>query len=109
MSGSGQGANGAGGSKRHRHVLRDSIHGISNKSIRRRARRAGVIRMSALVHEHMRAVLKVNLKCLINGAIVYTHHANRKTIKTMDVVYALKRQGQMLYGFDSGSSKLTKK
>ncbi|KAG1697921.1 hypothetical protein DVH05_015405 [Phytophthora capsici] len=40
---------------------------------------------------------------------VYTQHANRKTIKTMDVVYVLKRQGQMLYGFDSGSSKLTKK
>eukprot|EP00644_Phytophthora_capsici_P009379 jgi/Phyca11/106843/e_gw1.13.128.1 len=55
------------------------------------------------------AVLKVYLKYLINDAIVYTQHANRKTIKTMDVVYVLKRQGQMLYGFDSGSSKLTKK
>ncbi|ETN03582.1 hypothetical protein PPTG_15566 [Phytophthora nicotianae INRA-310] len=65
--------------------------------------------MSALVHEHMRAVLKVYLKCLINDVIVYTQHANRKTIKTMDVVYALKRQGQMLYGFNSGLSKITKK
>eukprot|EP00644_Phytophthora_capsici_P000813 jgi/Phyca11/109117/e_gw1.16.80.1 len=49
------------------------------------------------------AVLKVYLKCLINDAIVYTQHANRKAIKTMDVVYVLKRQEQMLYGFDSGS------
>jgi hypothetical protein len=29
----------------------------------------------------------------------YTEHARRKTISTIDVVYALKRQGKTIYGF----------
>ena len=36
---------------------------------------------------------------IIRDAITYTEHARRKTVTTMDVVHALKRQGCTLYGF----------
>ncbi|ETN14869.1 histone H4 [Phytophthora nicotianae INRA-310] len=60
MSGRGKGVKGIGkgSSKRHRFILRDNIQGISRKSIRRLARRAGVMRMSALVYEESRSALK---------------------------------------------------
>jgi histone H4 len=101
MSGRGKGSKGlgAGGSKRHRFILRDSSQGISRRTIRRLARRAGVMRMSALVYEETRAVLKVFVGTLVHDAVVYTEHANRKTVTTTDVLYALKRQGRILYGF----------
>ncbi|GMF17562.1 unnamed protein product [Phytophthora lilii] len=69
---------GQGASRRHRFILQDSIQGISKKSIRRLARRAGVIRMSELVYDHTRAVLKVFVRNLLHDAIVYTQHANRR-------------------------------
>ncbi|ETO80929.1 hypothetical protein F441_19362, partial [Phytophthora nicotianae CJ01A1] len=102
MSGRGKGTKGVGqgGTRRHCFILRDSIQGISKKSIRRLARRAGVIRMSGLVFDHTRAVLKVFVTNLLRDAVVYTQHANRKTISTMDVIYALKRQGRLLYGIE---------
>jgi histone H4 len=31
--------------------------------------------------------------------VTYTEHAKRKTVTSLDVVYALKRQGRVLYGF----------
>ena len=40
-----------------------------------------------------------NLTNLIGDAIVYTTHANRKTVLAMDIIYALKRQGKTVYGF----------
>ena len=38
---------------------------------------------------------------VIYDAVTYTKHAMRKTVAAMDVVYALKRQGRTLYGFDN--------
>ena len=99
--GIGKGAKGLGkgGAKRHRHVLRDNIQGITKPAIRRLARRGGVKRLSGLIYEETRGILKVFLKGVIADAIVYTEHARRKTVTAMDVVYALKRQGRSLYGF----------
>ncbi|GMF30595.1 unnamed protein product [Phytophthora lilii] len=103
MSGRGQGAEGLGqGAKRHRKILRDCIQGVSKPAIRRLARRAGVVRISGLIYHETRAVLRVYLTNLIRDAVTYAEHANRKTVACMDVVYALKRQGQILYGFDAG-------
>jgi histone H4 len=101
MTGHGKGAKGLGkgGTKRHRFILRDNIQGISNASIRRLARRAGVMRMSGLVYHETRAVLKVFVRNLVQDAVVYSEQAHRKTVTTMDVVFALKRQGRTLYGF----------
>ena len=102
MSGLGQGGKGLGkgGAKRHRKMLRDNMNGISKPAIRRLARRGGVKRISGLVYEETREVLKEFLMMVIQDATAYTEHARRKTVTAMDIVYALKRRGRTLYGFD---------
>ena len=90
---------GKGGAKRHRKVLRNNIQGITKPVIRRLARRGGVKRISGLVYEETRSVLKIFLENVIRDAVVYTEHARRKTVSAMHVCYALKRAGRTLYGF----------
>ena len=94
-------------------ILFDILQGITKPAIRRLARRGGVKRISGLIYEETRGVLKVGLKLMsklvmlsqvflenvIRDAVTYTEHAKRKTVTAMDVVYALKRQGRTLYGF----------
>ncbi|XP_017303686.1 histone H3-like, partial [Diaphorina citri] len=91
MTGRGKGGKGLGkgGAKRHRKVLRDNIQGITKPAIRRLARRGGVKRISGLIYEETRGVLKVFLENVIRDAVTYTEHAKRKTVTAMDVVYAL--------------------
>ncbi|XP_053960378.1 uncharacterized protein LOC128864646 [Anastrepha ludens] len=109
MTGRGKGGKGLGkgGAKRHRKVLRDNIQGITKPAIRRLARRGGVKRISGLIYEETRGVLKVFLENVIRDAVTYTEHAKRKTVTAMDVVYALKRQGRTLYGANSKYQKMT--
>ena len=76
------------------------MNGISKPAIRRLARRGGVKRISGLVYEETREVLKEFLMMVIQDATAYTEHARRKTVTAMDTVYALKRRGRTLYGFD---------
>ncbi len=101
MSGRGKGGKGLGkgGAKRHRIVLRDNLQGITKPAIRRLARRGGVKRISGLVYEETRGVLKIFLENVIRDSTLYTIHSRRMTVTAMDVVYALKRQGRTLYGF----------
>jgi histone H4 len=87
--------------KRHRKVLRDNIQGITKPAIRRLARRGGVKRVSNLVYEETRGVLRVFLTKTIADAVSYTENGRRKTVSAMDVVYALKRNGRTLYGYDA--------
>ena len=75
------------------------VQGITKPAIRRLARRGGVKRISGLIYEETRGVLKVFLENVIRDSVTYTEHARRKTVTAMDVVYALKRQGKTLYGF----------
>eukprot|EP00966_Prymnesium_polylepis_P152292 3517614-Prymnesium_polylepis.2 len=90
--------------RRHRKVLRDNIQGITKPAIRRLARRGGVKRISGLIYEETRGVLKVFLENVLRDAVTYTEHARRKTVSAMDVVMALKRHGRVLYGFESTGS-----
>ena len=101
--GRGKGAKGLGkgGAKRHRKVLRDNIQGVTKPAIRRLARRGGVKRLSGLIYEEVRGVLKVFLENVIRDSVTYTEHVRRKTVSAKDVVYALKQQGRTLYGFGS--------
>lgn len=85
--------------KRYRMVLRDNISGITKPAIRRLARRAGVVRISGLVYEEVRGVLRVFLEDVIRGAVLYCEHAKRTTVTAMDIVYALKRRGYTIYGY----------
>ncbi|KAL8954503.1 MAG: hypothetical protein Q9183_007084, partial [Haloplaca sp. 2 TL-2023] len=99
---------GKGGAKRHRKILRDNIQGITKPAIRRLARRGGVLMVgriwvngagATVIYEETRGVLKTFLESVIRDAVTYTEHAKRKTVTSLDVVYALKRQGRTLYGF----------
>ena len=71
MSGRGKGGKGLGkgGAKRHRKVLRDNIQGITKPAIRRLARRGGVKRISGLIYEETRGVLKVFLENVIRDVL----------------------------------------
>lgn len=86
---------------RRRKVLRDNLLGVTKPAIRRLARRGGVKRLGGHVYETTRGVLKTFLENVIRDAVTYTEHARRKTVTSMDVVHALKRQGHTLYGFGS--------
>jgi histone H4 len=102
MSGRGKGGKGLGkgGAKRHNtKVIRENIQGITKPAIRRLARRGGVKRISGLIYEETRGVLKIFLENVIRDSVTYTEHARRKTVTALDVVYALKRQGRTLYGY----------
>ena len=63
---------GKGGAKRHRKILRDNIQGITKPAIRRLARRGGVKRISAMIYEETRGVLKTFLESVIRDAVTYT-------------------------------------
>src|ERR1700735_3631344 len=69
-----------------------------------------------MIYEETRGVLKTFLEGVVSpapnspagcrltcsqirDAVTYTEHAKRKTVTSLDVVYALKRQGRTLYGF----------
>ncbi len=80
-------------------MTKDVILGITKPAIRRLARRGGVKRISGLIYEETRNVLKLFLQNVVKDAVTYTEYARRKTVTAMDVIYALKRQGRTLYGF----------
>uniref|UniRef100_UPI00398EC1E8 histone H4-like n=1 Tax=Pristiophorus japonicus TaxID=55135 RepID=UPI00398EC1E8 len=94
MSGQGKSGKGLGkgGAKCHHKVLHDNIQVITKPAIRRLAHRGGVKRISGLIYEETREVLKVFLENIINDSVTYTEHAKCKTVTAMDVVYALKCQ-----------------
>ncbi len=89
--------------KRHRGQAKakDSIQGITKPAIRRLARRGGVKRISGLIYEETRGVLRTFLTNIIRDAVTYMDHARRRTITVVDVLFALKRNGKTLYGFGS--------
>ena len=94
-----------GGTKRPRKVLRDNIQSATRSAVRRLARRGGVKRLSGLVYEEIRGVLKNVLESIVHDSVTYAEHARRKTVTTADVVYALARQDRPIYGFDEMASR----
>ncbi|KAF8543608.1 histone-fold-containing protein [Trichophaea hybrida] len=90
---------------RRRKILKDTVQGISKGDLRRLARRGGVKRISVPVYEEMRAAMKAYLNKILRDCVCYLEHANRKTITTVDVVFALKRSGRPIYGFDDPLKK----
>ena len=57
--------------------------GITKPAIRRLARRGGVKRISGLVYEEIRGVLKFWLEQVIGQAVLYADHAQRRTVTAM--------------------------
>ena len=65
-------------SKKKRKIITNLKIGISNWAIRRLARRGGVKRISELIYEETKSILKSYLEKVLKDAIIYTEHAKRK-------------------------------
>lgn len=89
-----------GNTKRHRKIIRDTIQGITKPAIRRLARRGGVKRISANIYDETRTALKERLEAILRLCVMYTEHRGAKTVTVDDVVYALRRFGKPIYGFE---------
>lgn len=70
---------------------------MTKASIRKLARRGGVVRISANVYDEIRAVLKLWLQDVLKDVVHFVEHADRQTAMAVDVVYALRRRGHTLY------------
>ncbi|XP_022784483.1 uncharacterized protein LOC111325042 [Stylophora pistillata] len=109
MSGCGKGGKGKEkeAARCHGNILRDNIYGIIKPAVRRGRGQGGVNCISGIFHGDIRRVPKVFLKNDIRDGVAYAHHARRKTLTAVDVLYALKGQGCTLYSF--GGYRLDKK
>ncbi|PVH83542.1 histone-fold-containing protein [Cadophora sp. DSE1049] len=111
-AGRGRGGKGLGtgkGSKRNRKVVRDTIQGVTKGDIRRLARRGGVKRISGGIYDEVRSQLKKRLEDILKVTVTVVEYQNRKTVTVMDVVFALKRLGRPIYGFDTDTYDATRK
>ncbi|EUC50802.1 hypothetical protein COCMIDRAFT_81112 [Bipolaris oryzae ATCC 44560] len=86
--------------KRHMKVQRDSIHGITKGDIRRLARRGGVKRISAIVYSDIRQALRERLARILKDICAIIDSSGRQTVAVTDVVFALQRLGNPIYGFE---------
>ncbi|KAF7925590.1 uncharacterized protein EAE98_006815 [Botrytis deweyae] len=100
----GPGGRGIGGGsrlRRHRKVLKDNINGITKGDIRRLARRGGVKRISSMIYGDVREAIKSRLNEILKDCVAIVEHSKRKTVTVNDVIWALRRQGRPIYGFDN--------
>ncbi|TDZ14492.1 Histone H4 [Colletotrichum orbiculare MAFF 240422] len=88
------------GGKRHRKIVKDTIHGITKPAIRRIARRGGVKRISTTIYGEARDALKARLTTILGDCIKFVEYRNAKTVTVLDVIHALRRLGTPIYGFD---------
>lgn len=82
---------GAGGAVRHRKVLRDNIQGLTKPAIKRLLMRGGAERVSGLMYEEMRGVIKVRMENVVRDAVTFTEHARRKTVQVGDMQAAIEQ------------------
>jgi len=91
-----------------RKLVRDTIQGVTKGDIRRLARRGGVKRISGPIYDETRTQLKKRLQEILTNVVIITEHSKRKTVTVTDVIYALRRMGTPVYGFEGmGGSKKT--
>jgi len=103
MAGRGKNAKQAAKNK-SKHTVRSAAKEVStgmitNGAIRRLARRGGVKRISYASHAHVRDYVDDFLGQVVRDSLTYTQHRKGKTITAMDVVYALKKNGRVIYGY----------
>lgn len=72
---------------------------ITNGAIRRLARRGGVKRMASSIGDSMRDYIDDFLNKVVRDTLTFCEHRRGLTITAMDVVYALKKNGRVLYGY----------
>ncbi|QSS55349.1 hypothetical protein I7I53_03208 [Histoplasma capsulatum var. duboisii H88] len=91
--------------KRHRKRLRDNIMGITKPTIRRLARRGGVIRIQKDIYDTVRSVVLERLREIIRRLVNLLEgskypNRERKTVTTRDVLFILHGMGNPVYGFE---------
>jgi len=95
------------GAQRHHRILRDNIAGITKPAMKRILRRAGVKRISGLVYEELRGILKVWLEKIVRDMIVFTEYDRRKTVQNEDLEAALDANGIALAAGINQNAKKT--
>ena len=45
----------------------------------------------------------------MSDCVVFVEHGRRKTVLVTDVIYALRRRGRPIYGFDAVSNNFSRK
>ena len=80
-----------------RSIVSNNIDGIKKASIRRLARRGGVLRLGGLVHLETKRTLEKFLSEVIGYAILYTTNAGCKTISVQHMDLALRRKGKVVF------------
>lgn len=83
---------------RHRHVKKKNI---TNPSIKRLARRAGCKRISSNMYREVKGAIRIFMDQIIRDSVLMSGHARRKTVTVKDVVYALRKNNNILYGYDN--------
>ncbi|KAF4556450.1 Histone H4-like protein [Elsinoe fawcettii] len=73
--------------------------GITKPAIRRLARRGGVKRISGMIYDEIRLVLRTYLEKVLKDVCAMVDHSGRQTAMVSDIVFVLNRQGRTLWGF----------
>jgi len=74
--------------------MENPIQGISKPAIRRLSKKSGISQMASSVCNDVREAITEHIEKVLKDALLYSEHANRKTVTLADVSYALKRQGR---------------
>jgi histone H4 len=83
--------------KRRVHFKARGQKAITKGSVKRLARRGGVKRISGDCVEAANKALRVFLTDVIQNAVVYADHGNRRTVTTQDVLLSLKQLNKIMY------------
>ena len=90
---------GAHGTKRQKKNSSENARGLTKPAVRRLARRGGVKRISGIMYDEVRGILKSFVEGVVTDSVTYMEHSKRTTVTSRDVVFALKKRGRMLYGY----------
>ncbi len=91
---------------RHRKILRDSIQGITRPALQRIMHRAGIKRMSCLMYEELRDVMKMYMEKIVKDMVIFVEHDRRKTVQIKDLDASLEMHGiQLVAGLNSNAKK----
>ncbi|PKS09095.1 hypothetical protein jhhlp_003709 [Lomentospora prolificans] len=69
--------------------------------VRQSARRGGVKHISAAIYDEVRVALDARLRAIIKDCVSVLEYRGKKTVTVEDVIFALRRLGRPIYGFDS--------
>eukprot|EP00760_Papus_ankaliazontas_P012098 PhM_4_TR1518/c0_g1_i1/m.103051/K11254/H4; histone H4 len=72
---------------------------ITTPVVRRLARRAGIKRLTSMIYDEVRKLFRDQLKAILSDALAYCDLRRATTVNVQDVVLAMRRHGQVVYGY----------